>query len=219
MMVAHDPVIFPTDPHPVRPGTSAALTARTIDATIHPPLVQAQESVAALIPRLAVPLASPLLWSMLAGTLVLLWLARRAKFRPAGLLLPAAMLVTLTSFRPVGREDSVSPTIAEPTPFIFEAPEVSRPPTRFEAPEVTRPSRLFEVARPPTHRAVTVRVPRRERSLGEQLIASYPELVIVAQLNAERFVHDEKQLRAYVKDLNRRLRAEARRRARDWDDR
>jgi hypothetical protein len=64
-----------------------------------------------------------------------------------------------------------------------------------------------------------VRIPRRERSLGEQLIASYPELVIVAQLNAERFVHDEKQLRAYVRDLNRRLRAEARRQARDWDDR
>jgi hypothetical protein len=219
-MVAHDPVTFPTDPHPVRPGTSAALTARTIDATIHPPLVQAQESVAALIPRLAVPLASPLLWSMLAGTLVLLWLARRAKLRPAGILLPAAMLVTLTSFRPVDRDDNVAPLVAEPSPYIFEAPEeVPRPPTIYEVSEVPRPPMLYEVARPPAPRTVTVRVPRGERTLAEQLIASYPELVIVAQLNAERFVHDEKQLRAYVKDLNRRLRAEARRRARDRYDR
>jgi hypothetical protein len=43
MTYPHDPVDFPTDPHPVRPGTSEALTARTIDATVHSPLVRVCE--------------------------------------------------------------------------------------------------------------------------------------------------------------------------------
>jgi len=193
MTNAHDPVSFPTDSHPVRPGTSAALTARTIDATIHPPLVRAQETVAALIPRLAEPLGSPLLLAMLAGTLVLLWLARRARFRPAGLLLSAVLMVTLTSFRPVTSVDNVSPPIPEPSPGIFEAPRV--------------PER-------PTPRAVKRRAPPGDRSLGSQLIASFPELMIVARLNAEIIPDDEEELRAYVKELRRRLRAEARRIAR-----
>jgi len=41
------------DPDVARPGTSDALFARTIDATIHPPLVRAQETVVALVPRVA----------------------------------------------------------------------------------------------------------------------------------------------------------------------
>src|SRR5437867_8090133 len=90
-----------TDPHPARPGTSDALFARTIDATQHTPLVRAQETVAALIPRVAAPLGSPLLISMLALTLVLLWVAARTRFRPSALLLSAALVMTLTSFRPM----------------------------------------------------------------------------------------------------------------------
>jgi hypothetical protein len=43
-------------------------------------------------------------------------------------------------------------------------------------------------------------------------------LAIVTQLSAQKFVHDERELRAYVKELNRRLRIEARRRARDWEE-
>lgn len=216
MTNAHDPVSFPTDPYPVRPGTSAALTARTIDATVHPPLVRAQESVAALIPRLAEPLGSPLLLAMLAGTLVLLWLARRAKFRPAGLLLSAALMMTLTSFRPVGGDDNlrtvddwpatevkpaeqfdtrfISPRAPEPPPFVYEAPEIPEP---------------------PAPRAAKRRAHRRERSLADQLIASFPGVVIVAKLNAEMLADDQKQLRAYVNELRRRLRSEARRIARD----
>ena len=41
------------NPDAVRPGTSDALTARTIDATQYSPLVRAQETAVALVPRLA----------------------------------------------------------------------------------------------------------------------------------------------------------------------
>jgi hypothetical protein len=222
-MKAQDDVSFLIDPLPVRPGTSAALTARTIDATIHPPLVRAQEKAAELIPRLAEPLASPLLLVMLAGTLVLLWLARRAKIRPAGLLLSAALLMTLTSFRPMGTEGDVMrtdiPTATEEnTPESIDtrwrpAPIPERPRYYFEAPDVPRP---------PTPRAAKRHIHTEERSLAEQLIASFPEVVIVAQANAqalaqhaEMLARDERELRQYVKELRRRLRSEARRIARD----
>jgi hypothetical protein len=97
----------PLDPHPVRPGTSAALTARTIDATIHPPLVRAQEAVAAFIPRVSAPLLdSPLLFGMLGATLIFVWVAHRAKYRPSALLLSAALVMALTSFHPVRNTDN-----------------------------------------------------------------------------------------------------------------
>lgn len=98
----HHSMSHPLDPHPVRPGTSAALTARTIDATIHPPLVRAQEAVAAFIPRVSAPLLdSPLLFGMLGATLIFVWVAHRAKYRPSALLLSAALVMALTSFHPV----------------------------------------------------------------------------------------------------------------------
>src|SRR5712671_4695497 len=73
------------DPEPVRPGTSDALFARTIDATIHPPLVRAQETVVALVPRVAqaaAPLASPLFLGALALTILFTWVAIRMRYRP-----------------------------------------------------------------------------------------------------------------------------------------
>jgi hypothetical protein len=212
MMNAQVPVSFQNDPHPVgfqtelpvRPGTSAALTARTIDATIHPPLVRAQERVAEIIPRIAEPLSSPILLGMLAGTFVLLWVASRARFRPAGLLLSGLMLATLTSFRPVANDDNIAPQIPEPTPFIYEPPR---------APD------------PPRHRVAKRRHRQEEeRNLGSNLIAAFPDVMIVAKLNAEMLADqlnaelnadDQEELREYVRELRRRLRAEARRMARD----
>jgi hypothetical protein len=102
----HHSMSHPLDPHPVRPGTSATLTARTIDATIHPPLVRAQEAVAAFIPRVSAPLLdSPLLFAMLGATLIFVWVAHRAKYRPSALLLSAALVMALTSFHPVRNTD------------------------------------------------------------------------------------------------------------------
>src|SRR3954462_152141 len=46
MLDPHYPFRSLTDAPAVRPGTSDALTARTIDATVHPPLVRAQETAA-----------------------------------------------------------------------------------------------------------------------------------------------------------------------------
>jgi len=119
MMSANDPVYYPTDPHPVRPGTSDALTARTIDATVHPPIVRAQEAVAEAIPRLAVTMSSPLFLTTLGLTLVLVWMTMRLRSRMIGLVLAAMLVMTLTSFRPVQ---------------IPEQSDVLRIPTRPHAP-------------------------------------------------------------------------------------
>lgn len=223
-MKAQDGVSFLVDPLPVRPGTSAALTARTIDATVHPPLVRAQERAAEMIPRLTEPLASPLLWVMLALTLVLFWFARRAHFRPFGLLLPAAMLMLLTSFRPMGSEADVLRTDS-PVPVQEVAPEQID--TRWRPEPIPDPPNYYfyapEVPRPPAPRAARRHVhPDENRTLAEQLIASFPEMVLVAQMNAqalaqhaEVLAHDEREFRQYVKEIRRRLRSEARRIARD----
>src|SRR3954470_2714216 len=100
----HYPVDYPTDGHPVRPGTSDALTARSIDATVHPPLVRAQETAATLVPRLsqaAAPLTPPLFLGMVALTLTFVLIARRMRYRPSAILVGALLVVTLSSFHPM----------------------------------------------------------------------------------------------------------------------
>src|SRR5438477_10959200 len=95
-------MINPTDA--VRPGTSDALTARTIDATVPPPLVRAQETVVALGPRIAQsvsPLTSPLFLGVLALTLLFVLVARRLRYQPSALVLSALLVMGLTSFRPL----------------------------------------------------------------------------------------------------------------------
>jgi len=96
------------NPDVVRPGSSDALFARTIDATVHPPLVRAQETVAGLAPRVAqaaAPLASPLFLGALALTLVFSWVAIRMRYRPSALLLGVLLVMTLTSFDPVQKPE------------------------------------------------------------------------------------------------------------------
>ena len=101
MPYQHYPLGGVTDPHPVRPGTSAALTARTIDATIHPPIVRAQEAVAEVIPRIAAPFASPLFVGTIALTLLLVWAVIRNRLHVRGFLVSAILVLMLTSFRPM----------------------------------------------------------------------------------------------------------------------
>ena len=94
----------PADGTAVRPGTSDALFARTIDATVHPPLVRAQETVAGLVPRVAqaaAPLASPLFLTALALTLVFVWVSMRMRYRPSALVLGVLLVMTLSSFNPM----------------------------------------------------------------------------------------------------------------------
>src|ERR1700682_5784217 len=102
------PIGHPTDGTAVRPGTSDALTARTIDATIHPPLVRAQETVVGLVPRVAqaaAPLTSPLFLGALALTLIFVWVAIRMRYRPSALVLGVLLVMTLTSFNPAQKPE------------------------------------------------------------------------------------------------------------------
>jgi hypothetical protein len=185
MTLAHDPVGFPTDPYPVRPGTSAALTARTIDATPPPPLVQAQETVAAAIPRITATIGSPLFLTTLGLTLVLVWMTLRLRSRMIGLVLSAMLMMTLTSFRPVGtppRVPSVGDTVVRE----------SEPPEWFQQREFAPPT--------PQPAPYIVRVPRR------------PD---VLRPDVDRMRDDEEELRAAIEELRDRIEAELRRRARD----
>src|SRR3954471_8723880 len=104
MPASRYPVNYPTDGHPVRPGTSDALTARSIDATVHPPLVRAQETAATLVPRLAqaaAPLTPPLFMGMGALSLPFWLNARRMRYRRRAILVGALLVRTLSSFHPM----------------------------------------------------------------------------------------------------------------------
>src|SRR5882762_4077420 len=145
MTSPHHPMGHPNDGVAVRPGTSDALFARTIDATIHPPLVRAQETVVALVPRVAqaaAPLASPLFLGALALTILFTWVAIRMRYRPSALVLGALLVMTLTSFNPapkpevsrtadvrrprttIGGARAASNRVYLPTPPQVEAPDV-----------------------------------------------------------------------------------------------
>jgi hypothetical protein len=183
-MHAQQPVSYSNDPRPVRPGTSDALTARTIDATIHPPIVRAQESVAAAVPRIAKTVSSPQFLTMVALTLVLVWMVVRLKSRVLGLALSAVLVMTLTSFRPVQipdqpRDLEARPVTSSESSHRWERPEYSPPPPPSDpAPYVfTVPTRPHE-AMP---------------DMGEIRI-------------------DEEELRAAVEELRSRIEEELRRR-------
>src|SRR5256885_4001451 len=86
----------------VRPGTSAALTARTIDATQRPTLVRAQESVAQVVPQLTDSFrnafTSPVFLTELGLTLVAIWILTRLRRPLAGLAMGTMLVIALTSF-------------------------------------------------------------------------------------------------------------------------
>jgi hypothetical protein len=85
----------------VRPGTSAALTARTIDATVKSPLGRAHDAVATIVPTLAAQAPSPLLIGTLGVTFALAFVVtRRMHLRPTAFLSGALMLLPLSSHQP-----------------------------------------------------------------------------------------------------------------------
>jgi hypothetical protein len=184
-----------TDPFPARPGTSDALTARTIDATQHTPLVRAQETVAALIPRVAAPLGSPLLISMLALTLVLLWAASRMRFRPSALLLSALLVMTLTSFRPMKQGEPAQTSDDK----IAEATTPRAEPTRY-AVDVSVP----EVQEAPT--------PRWDPPLPPMHVILPPEITQIPPAIMELLEREDvqREMRRAMRELQYRLRQEAR---------
>ncbi|HJP87186.1 MAG TPA: hypothetical protein VJ852_14440, partial [Gemmatimonadaceae bacterium] len=86
----------------VRPGSSAALTARTIDATQRPVLTRASESVSQAVPQLTDSFrnafTSPVFLSGLALSLIAIWVLSRMRRQLSGLALGAMLVVALTSF-------------------------------------------------------------------------------------------------------------------------
>jgi hypothetical protein len=178
-------VSYPTDPHPVRPGTSDALTARTIDATVHPPIVRAQEAVAEAIPRLADTVSSPLFLTTLALTLVLVWMTMRLRSRMLGLVLSAVLVMTLTSFRPVRIPEQLENHDDAGVHEEQRDEQLERPDYSPRAPDRT---------------PYVLRIPTRPH-------APMPDM--------GEFSMDEEELRAAVEELRDRIEAELRRRARE----
>jgi len=189
------------NPDAVRPGTSDALFARTIDATIYPPLVRAQETAIALVPRLAqaaTPLASPLLLGALALTLVFSWVAIRMRYRPSALVLGVLLVMALTSFNPGQKTEE--PRIAEvstPRTRIGGARPSYRDrmytPRQVEVPDVVAPVEPVQVYLPP--------------DFAERL----PDWSRDAMQSAERMMRENERMREIMRQIRYRLREEARR--------
>jgi hypothetical protein len=195
------------DPVPVRPGTSDALFARTIDATVHPPIVRAQETVAALVPRVAqaaAPLVSPLFLSALALTLIFVWVAQRMRYRPSALVLGALLVMTLTSFRPVQKADP--PRLADSR----------RPRTRIggvrQSPRyVYMPQPQIEVPETPQVPDVDVQTDPVQVYFPRDFVERIPDWGRDAMESAERMARDNEHVREMMREIRTRIREEARR--------
>ena len=190
--------------HPtgVRPGTSDALFARTIDATIYPPLVRAQETAVALVPRIAqaaAPLASPLFLGALALTLVFSWVAIRMRYRPSALVLGALLVMTLTSFHPVQK------------PEQSRIADVRRPRTTVGGARPSYRNRVYE--RPPQIEApdIDVHVDPVQVYLPPDFAERLPDWSRDAMQSAERMMRENEQVREMMGQIRYRLREEARR--------
>jgi hypothetical protein len=186
----------------VRPGTSDALTARTIDATIHPPLVRAQETVVALVPRVteaAAPLASPLFLGAILLTLVFTWVAIRLRYKPSALVLGTLLVMTLTSFNPMQK----------PQPPRIGA--VGTPRTKVGGVRPSYRNRAYE--QPPQVEApdTYVHVDPVQVYLPPDFAEQLPHWTRDAMQSAEQIVRDNERMREIMAQIRYRLREEARR--------
>ncbi|HEV7387940.1 MAG TPA: hypothetical protein VGN73_04930 [Gemmatimonadaceae bacterium] len=213
------------DGYAVRPGTSAALTARTIDATIHPPLVRAQETVIGLVPRMvqaAAPLTSPLFLSAVALTLVFIWVAIKMRYRPSAILLSALLVMGLTSFRPAEKpltKREIAARRPRTTLREYDPDRWSRYTGRRAVDEPPPPPQIpspdFEPPIPPSYASPPmidfgsdpgqielppIPVPRINELTGEVL------------RSAERMLRDNEQMRAVLEEARIRMREELRHR-------
>jgi hypothetical protein len=199
------------NPNAVRPGTSDALFARTIDATIYPPLVRAQETAATLVPRIAhaaAPLASPLFLGALALTLVFSLIAIRMRYRPSALVLGVLLVMTLTSFNPVQKpEQSRVADVRTPRTVAGGGKRVAGSGMRSHRdrymlpPQIEAPDVYVQVDPTPP---MPVNVP-------PDLSARMPDWTRDAMHSAERMMRDNEQIREMMMQIRHRLREEARR--------
>ena len=198
----HYPMVHPTDGTVVRPGTSDALFARTIDATVHPPLVRAQETVVGLVPRIAeaaAPLTSPLFLSALALTLVFVWVAIRMRYRPSALVLGVLLVVTLTSFNPAEK------------PEQSRIAEVRRPRTTVGGTRASYRNRSYVPPPQIDVPDVDVHVDPVQVYLPPDFADRLPDWSREAMQSAERMMRDNEHMREMMQEIRSRLRDEARR--------
>jgi len=190
------------NPDVALPGTSDALFARTIDATVHPPLVRAQETAAALVPRVAqavAPLTSPLFLGALALTLVFTWVAIRMRFRPSALVLGALLVMTLTSFNPVQKpEQSGIADVQTPRTKVGGARPLYRTHVYVQPPQAEAPEVYVHVDPMPVY-------------LPPDFAERLPDWSKDAMHSAERMVRENEQIRQMMRQIRYRLREEARR--------
>jgi hypothetical protein len=198
----HYPMGHPADGTAVRPGTSDALFARTIDATVHPPLVRAQETVVGLVPRVAhaaAPLTSPLFLSALALTIVFVWVATRMRYRPSALVLGALLVMTLSSFNPMQKPES------------SRLADVRRPRTTIGGTRASNRNRAYTP--PPQIEApdIDVQVDPVQVYLPPDFVERLPDWSRDAMQSAERMMRDNERMREMMQQIRYRLREEARR--------
>jgi hypothetical protein len=231
---------YSADPSVVRPGTSAALTARTIDATVKSPLGRAQDAVATIIPTMAERAPSPLLIGTLGVTLaVALVVTRRTRFRPSALFAGALMLLPVSSHQPpTGAADfrHDGDGFVSPSQYAQRFSDPSVPPPRnqtvavpmepvqpYEQPSYRRRSYAIDYAPPPQPPALD----RDRRMPSIDLVIPAEELQVLTQRGRDlrdeavrmafRLYADRQQIRRQIARM--RLREQLRQLQRsDWQD-
>jgi hypothetical protein len=99
---------YSMDQYAVRPGTSDALFARSIDATQPPPLVKAQEAVAAAIPKLIDSVPPPLVGTTLGLTVLAVMVAsHRLQFKMVPILTAGVLLLPISNYHPAQRSEQL----------------------------------------------------------------------------------------------------------------
>lgn len=99
---------YSIDQYAVRPGTSDALFARSIDATQPPPLVKAQEAVAAAIPRIIDSVPPPLVGTTLGLTVLAVMVAsHRVHFKLVPVLTAGVLLLPISNYHPAQKSQQL----------------------------------------------------------------------------------------------------------------
>ncbi len=99
---------YSMDQYAVRPGTSDALFARSIDATQPPPLVKAKEAVATAIPKLIDSVPPPLVGTTLGLTVLAVMVAsRRLQFKMAPILTAGVLLLPISNYHPAQKSEQL----------------------------------------------------------------------------------------------------------------
>ncbi|MEX2110737.1 MAG: hypothetical protein WD802_09060 [Gemmatimonadaceae bacterium] len=201
----------------VRPGTSAALTARTIDATVHP-VTQARDAVAE-VPGLVDSIPPHLVGGALGLTGVLVMLSlQRYRLSMSPVLLAGLLMMPVSNYRPSQQPDGSKPlesAVVEKkeafkTPDWYERPTYAEEPEPARAPRAPRPFPDFSIP------SIDIEIPPELMEEAGTLI----ELVVpedwdredvtrYLRRNSERLRREIRRLRSHQEREERRARRHA----------